>query len=200
MLPLINKIVAKKYPLFLASASPRRKSILEELGIEVAVSPFRGVEPTMKKFSMKKLKEISTLKTGIESPEKALIIACDTIVVYNGIALGKPLNKQECQSVLRKLSGKTHKVVSAMTLKVIDYDKTFCFTSAQSTAVTFNHLDDELIKWYLDTNEWTDKAGGYAIQGKGRVLVKGIRGCYYNVVGLPLRTLQKLLCKVERSI
>src|SRR5690606_28176532 len=116
-------------------------------------------------------------------------IAADTIVYLNGI-MGKPKNIDEAFHMLKSLSGKTHSVFTGICIidtetnkKVVDYEKTI---------VEFNELSDEFIEKYLQTGEYTDKAGAYGIQGYGELLVKRIEGCYNNVKGLPITKLNNL--------
>ncbi len=199
-MPTIKNIIDKNYAVVLASASPRRAEILRQLDIPFKIKPYPGQEPQIKKYSLSKLREITLLKTGISMTQRCIIIACDTIVVYNKTALGKPRNTAECTDFLKLLSGRKHKVISGLAIKVQADQKEKIYFSHAETIVEFEQLSEEIINWYISTREWQDKAGGYAIQGMGRVLVKSIQGCYYNVVGLPISVLQQLLRKTERGI
>jgi septum formation protein len=134
--------------------------------------------------------EISNLKI----PDK-LIASFDTIVVHDNTVLGKPLNRNHAFDMLNLLSGKTHKVITSYTL----YQKQYSLnrTKFVITEVTFKSLKDDEINWYINTDEPYDKAGAYAIQGIGAFMVKGIRGSYTNVVGLPLSEFLEDLLKIK---
>jgi len=200
LLPSIESFQKNNYQIILASRSPRRKSLLKELEVPFIIKTNDYQEPVLESFNSKALKEITLAKSLIKSPEKAIIIACDTIVVYNGRALGKPVNSKQARDFLKLLSGKKHQVVSGLVIKKINKGQARVFYKEVKTAVTFKTLTGPLIDWYLDTGEWLDKAGGYGIQSKGKVLVKEIKGCYYNVVGLPVSSLLDLLEKIKGSI
>jgi septum formation protein len=200
LLPSIKPFLAKNHQIILASRSPRRKQLLQELEIPFVVKTNNYKEPKMSQFSSKQLKQITLAKSEIKSPEKALIIACDTIVVYNGMALGKPENSRQARDFLTKLSGEKHQVISGLVIKQLkDGQQDFLYSETKTT-VKFKKLDPELTRWYLNTGEWLDKAGGYGIQGKGKVLVKEVKGCYYNVVGLPIASLIEQLEKMGGRI
>ena len=113
-----------------------------------------------------------------------LVLACDTLVALDGAIYGKPGDEDEARHTLRALAGRTHEVVSG--LVVGDRE------AVATTSVTFRETADELVEWYLATGEWRDRAGGYAIQGRGAALVAGIEGDYLNVVGLPVAALLDL--------
>jgi len=126
-----------------------------------------------------------------EQVNNGLIIAADTIVVLDDIILGKPTNKEEAYQFLTQLSGRAHQVMTAVCVKNLATG--FCDVRVETTLVYFRDLKPEEINAYISTNEPYDKAGGYAIQGRGALLVKRIEGCYFNVVGLPLTTLSEML-------
>lgn len=111
--------------------------------------------------------------------EGELVLGVDTEVVLDGRALGKPASRSEAGEVLRLLSGRDHEVLSGVALS----DGRI---AVEGTAVSFRELDEALLGWYLDTGEWQERAGGYAIQGRGAALVERIEGDYLNVVGLPV--------------
>jgi septum formation protein len=113
-----------------------------------------------------------------------LVLGVDTTVVVDGVAYGKPGNEEEAERVLALLSGRSHEVWSGIALNER--------TATACTTVTFRRLHQPLIRWYLDTGEWKDRAGGYAIQGRGAALVERIHGDFWNVVGLPVPELLKL--------
>ena len=183
----------------LASASERRKELLSRIvsDYEIIVSdfdeelvPFNGdIEEYVKTLAFEKGNTVQgTLK------EDAIIIAADTIVTLDGKILGKPRDKKEAFGMLKSLSGKSHKVYSGIALLNTKNNKVI--KEAICTEVKFSKLSDEEIFQYIDTEEPMDKAGAYGIQGYGGVFVEEIKGCYYNVVGLPLNKLKKLLKEI----
>lgn len=117
------------------------------------------------------------------------VLGVDTLVTLDGEIYGKPADREHARATLERLSGRTHRVVSG--LAVIDPAGVRAATAV--TAVSFRALDAELLDWYLEREEWRERAGGYAIQGAGAALVRAIRGDYWNVVGLPLAALLELL-------
>ncbi|MBL4934012.1 Maf-like protein [Clostridium paridis] len=183
----------------LASASERRKELLFRLfeEFEVVVSNFDedsvvfsgNLEEYVKTLSYGKAKEIS--KSSIKD---SLIIAADTIVSIDGKILGKPKDKQEAVNMLKTLSGREHKVYSGIT--VINSNSSKIIQDAVCTTVYFSVLSDEEILSYVETNEPMDKAGAYGIQGHGGIFVEKIDGCFYNVVGLPLNRLSKIIKEI----
>jgi septum formation protein len=118
-----------------------------------------------------------------------IILGVDTVVALSQRVYGKPGDRQEAESTLRALAGKTHRVLSG--LCVIEGDSVR--SAAAVTEVRFQTISDALLSWYLDTEEWRERAGAYAIQGRGAALVAEIRGDYLNVVGLPVTVLQDLV-------
>ncbi len=120
-----------------------------------------------------------------EAPEGAHVLAVDTVVALDGAVHGKPADAEEARATLRALGGRTHEVIGGV---VLDDQATLAVTR-----VTFRELDDALIDWYLATEEWRERAGGYAIQGRGAALVRAIDGDYLNVVGLPVAALLDVL-------
>ncbi len=183
-------VYAKK--IILASTSPRRKIILEMIGINFDVIPPSSDEEFDNDISIEEnVKRVSLLKAESVNIDDLPVIGVDTIVVMNNHILGKPADREGAKEYLRMLSGRKHTVFSGISLiwrgkniKISDYDK---------TDVYFRELSDDDIEWYLETNEWTDKAGAYAIQGKGSLLVKKIDGDFYNVMGFPLDPFVKML-------
>jgi septum formation protein len=119
------------------------------------------------------------------------VLGVDTLVALGGGIYGKPADIGAAEKTLQTLNGRTHRVLSGVC--VIDRGGERVRTAAAVTNVTFRRLDDEILRWYLGTGEWRDRAGGYAIQGRGAALVAGIDGDYLNVVGLPVPTLLDLL-------
>lgn len=184
--------------IILASSSERRISLLRLIGLKFEVVPGNVEEDKIKDLegldSKRLVKKLSLLKakTVAEKIKEGIIIAADTVVVLNDEVIGKPKNKDEAYSFLRRLSGVTHKVVSGIALvrKSKDYRE---LVKSVTTRVKMKELSIEEIKRYISTGEALDKAGAYAIQGKGATLIEEIKGCYFNVVGLPLYRLSQML-------
>ena len=168
-----------------ASASPRRKELLSNVGFTFEVIPSDTDESCDNKLSPEELvKELGRRKAESVFAENtdAVVLGCDTIVEYNGTVLGKPESRAEAKKMLRMLSGKKHNVHTGVC--IMDSEKTISFVS--TVKVEFYELSEELIDSYVATGESDDKAGAYGIQGVGCVLVKGIEGDYFSVVGLPV--------------
>jgi septum formation protein len=167
----------------LASASPRRAQLLAGLGVrfeavaaDVDETPLPGEEaPAM----VERLGLEKAVKVAAERPD-ALVIAADTTVVEAGVVLAKPVDADDNRVFLRRLSGRTHEVFTGHALAWGGRTRSFTVR----TEVTFRRLTDGEIARYVATGEGLDKAGGYAIQGRGAGLVEGICGCYANVVGM----------------
>lgn len=136
---------------------------------------------------------LQTLAAGAGEKEYDVwVLASDTIVVLDGLVLGKPSDAEDARSMLRRLSGRSHHVVSGLALVRGDGRR---HTGAAVTRVTFRDLSPPLVDAYVATGEPMDKAGSYGIQGKGASLVQGIEGCYFNVMGLPVALLCDLLAE-----
>ncbi|HAN06977.1 MAG TPA: hypothetical protein DCP89_00625 [Acidimicrobiaceae bacterium] len=170
--------------LTLASSSPRRKALLQSLGIKFCViNP--NIDESVSQFESAAayVKRISVEKAATQTVNNtAVILAADTCVSLQGDILGKPSNKKNASEMLTRLSGKMHEVHTGVTIK----SKSRVETLLVTTAVEFVELDQATITWYLETAEFEGKAGAYAIQGLGSTLVRSINGSYTNVVGLPL--------------
>lgn len=178
--------------IILASASPRRKELLETAGIsfEICVADVdesipEGTAPAdaAKLTASKKAQAVS------ETYPDAVVIGADTIVVADGKILGKPKDKADAENMLRMLSGKEHLVITGVCLALGNEKTVFEKTSK----VRFYQLTDAEIEAYVATDEPMDKAGAYGIQGKGCVLVESIEGDYFNIVGLPVAATVKEL-------
>lgn len=184
----------------LASASERRQELLHRIinDFDVKVSHFDedtvlfngNIEEYV--VNLAKGKALST-KNSLK--EDAIIIAGDTVVVLDNKILGKPKNEEDAYRMLKELSGKTHRVYSGIVVINMYNNKTE--EAALYTEVKISNLTDSEILNYIKTGEPLDKAGAYGIQGYGGVFVEGINGCYYNVVGLPLNLLNKMINKVK---
>jgi len=183
--------------LILASASPRRAALLEQIGI-----PFRrvisGVDEDLHDPAdpEEHVRELSRLKAQDVARDltSGIVLGADTVVVLDQHILGKPADEKEAAKMLAMLSSRTHQVYTGLTL--IDATRDATVSHVEITEVTFRELGEDEIAAYVSTGEPMDKAGAYGIQGRGALLVSGIKGCYFNVVGLPLvgllRALEKL--------
>jgi septum formation protein len=178
----------------LLQAPPRRKQLLEQLGISFDCCPARidedlGTEETareaVRRIALNKAEKAS------EMVRNSIIIAADTMVVCNGEVLGKPDNARDAFNKLYKLKGREHEVITAVC--VMDTENGQCEVQDEITRVYFRDISDEEIRAYIRTEEPMDKAGAYGIQGMGAVFVDRIEGCYFNVVGLPLKHLYSML-------
>lgn len=187
----------------LASKSPRRVEILEKIvkEFEVVQSNFDENTIDFKGDIEKYVKDLSRNK-AIEGSkrlnEPSIVIAADTVVFQNGKVLEKPKNEEDAFSMLSSLSGNTHKVYSGICL-INTYDDTVV-TDCDCTEVRFSELNPRQIRNYINSGEPMDKAGAYGIQGLGGAFVEGIKGCYYNVMGLPLNKLYKALENYDITI
>lgn len=180
--------------LILASASPRRKALLERLGIPFEVQVSQAEEKTDPSWSPEEAaRHLALLKAQDVAGrvQDALVIGADTIVVLDGEILGKPRSPAEAKDMLRRLSQRRHEVITGLAL--VDTVNGAVDLCHETTSVWFRRLAEEEIDWYVSTGEPMDKAGAYGIQGKGALLVERIDGCFFNVVGLPLTRLYLLL-------
>lgn len=182
----------------LASGSLRRQELLHRIieKFDIVIGDFDedkvvyqgNIEEYVKELALGKAKSVNL-------NEPSTIIAGDTIVTLDNKILGKPKNEEDAFNMLKTLSGRTHRVYSGIVVYNTENNK--LEKEALYTEVTFSELSDEEIMAYIKTKEPLDKAGSYGIQGFGGVFVEKINGCYYNVVGLPLNLLNKMLIKVK---
>jgi septum formation protein len=180
--------------LILASASPRRRDLLSTLGLtfqvvtaEIEEIPLPHEAP--RDFALR-VAEKKALVVGVKYPH-AWVIGADTVVVIEGAILGKPRDRDDAKRMLQHLAGREHVVITGYTLVKVADDKKV--GGVEETRVKIDSLEERAIDWYVDTGEPLDKAGGYAIQGKGAFMVEWIEGSYTNVVGLPLCQIMRLL-------
>jgi septum formation protein len=184
-------------PIYLASKSPRRKKLLEQINLKFRVI---GVD-TDEKFKESETPIQNAKRIAKEKMEAAkliiregIIITADTIVVLDNKILGKPTDEQDAKRILKLLSGRTHFVITAFAVYNSDTEKTY--PGYERTSVTFRMLEDDEIDEYIRSGSPMDKAGAYGIQDDyGAVFIKRIDGCYYNVVGLPLAKVYSTLLK-----
>jgi len=182
--------------IILASQSPRRRELLGQMGLtDFIIRPAQGEEQVDPALSPAQLVEALSRQKGLEVASGAqpedVIIAADTVVAIDGQVLGKPHSRQQAVEMLTHLSGRTHTVYTGVTLcrgKDI-------LTQHEATTVRFRTLTDAEIDAYVASGEPMDKAGSYGIQGLGGLLVEGIEGDYFNVVGLPICRLGRMLAQ-----
>jgi septum formation protein len=171
--------------LVLASRSPQRKRILEQLRIEFRVEP-ADVEEITDGDPREVVVENALRKASAVAGD--LVLGADTEVFLDGRVFGKADGEEEARAFLRDLSGRTHQVWGGIALRQGDHTQ----TAHAVTDVTFADLSDEMLDWYLASGEWRERAGAYAIQGVGAALVESIEGDFWNVVGLPVAELRGL--------
>jgi septum formation protein len=182
--------VVSRRAVILASRSPQRRAILEQLGVEFSV-----VVPDVEELDAGPPEEVAVENAYRKAhavaegaDPGALVVAVDTVVSAGRRMYGKPADEDEARSTIAALSGRRHAVIGGLCL----IEDGAARTAAVTTIVKFRALDDALVEWYLRTGEWRDRAGAYAIQGRGAALVSSIDGDYLNVVGLPVPALLAL--------
>jgi septum formation protein len=192
---LIDKL--NNYKIILASASPRRKQLLEEMGFQFSVQPISMNEVYPDNLEPPQVAEyLSAMKANAFPDnligEYSLIVTADTIVSLDGNILGKPETKAQAVEILQQLSGKVHEVITGVTFRTKQKSHTFSVT----TKVFFKTLYPSEIDYYIDTYKPFDKAGAYGIQEWiGHVAIEKIEGSYFNVMGLPTHSLYQELSK-----
>ncbi len=180
--------------LILASSSPRRKALLEQIGLKFIVDASYSSEKSPQNLRPEELVETLSREKALTVARKypdALIIAADTVGVLKGKIIGKPHTAEGARQMLQRLSGKSHQVITGFT--VLDSASGKTVTRIVETQVYIKKLSSTEIESYVKTGEPLDKAGSYAIQGLGSLIVEKIIGDYYNVVGLPLKALTESL-------
>lgn len=190
------RTVDNRNRIVLGSGSPRRKELLEQIGVEFDICRAEGEEiitsedpvEAVKELALQKALEVSGICNG------RIVIGADTVVASDGRILGKPKDRADALRMLRMLQGKTHQVITGVAVILEDQKKTVNF--AEVTKVHVCPMTEEQIERYVDTGEPMDKAGAYGIQGRFAAYVSGIEGDYNNVVGLPVAKLyQELLAE-----
>ena len=171
--------------LVLASRSPQRRAILTQLGIAFDVLPADVAEETDGDPADVVLRNAQRKARAVAGE---MVLGVDTEVYLDGRLFGKPADEREARRFLEQLSGRTHEVFSGLAL-IRDGEE---IGGVARTQVTFRQLGPHLIEWYLASGEWRDRAGGYAVQGRGAALIAGMDGDYWNVVGLPAALLLDL--------
>jgi len=170
--------------LILASRSPQRRAILTQLGIDFEVRPPEVHEVTAGTPREVAVENASRKAESIDEPKLA-VLGVDTVVCAGERMYDKPRDEREARATLEALAGRAHTVISGICLIEGGERR----SAAASTVVEFRELDRALLDWYIASGEWRDRAGGYAIQGRGAALVRRVEGDYLNVVGLPAATL-----------
>lgn len=176
----------------LASASPRRRELLAQAGIEYEVYPSQVEEhvtecmPEKLVMALAYQKAMDVAGSVLTCDDSRVVLGADTVVVYDHQILGKPKDEQDARRILRMLSGRTHHVYTGVCLVQNEHGVLKYHTFYEKTDVTMYEIEETQIDWYISTNEPFDKAGAYGIQGYGGVFISGICGDYNNVVGLPL--------------
>lgn len=189
-----------KTRIVLASASPRRRELLSQIGLAYEVLPSQKEEASKAREASELVTELSAQKaediaSSIEGP--ALIIGADTVVCHNGQILGKPGNEEEAAGMLAFLQGDTHQVYTGVTLILKSGAKNREVHFTEMTEVEFGPMDESEIREYIATGEPMDKAGAYGIQGFAARYIVAVRGDYSNVVGLPVARLYRELKKLD---
>lgn len=198
--------------IILASASPRRKELLEQIGLSFEICPAKGEEIITKtkpeevvmELSRQKAKEVASMvvtfgeqNKEITTPSDLLVIGADTVVAYGDKILGKPKDEADAKEMLTMLAGNTHSVYTGVTLILIDKSgKAGELVFFEKTDVIMHPMTEEEIDRYIATGEPMDKAGSYAIQGNCAIYVKEIAGDYNNVVGLPIARIYQELKRI----
>ncbi|MGO5062450.1 Maf family protein [Lawsonibacter sp. LCP25S3_F5] len=182
--------------MILASQSPRRRELLGQMGFSFTVRPAKGEELPHPELTpaqlVEELARQKALEVSAEAEADDVVVAADTVVAIDGKVLGKPHDKVHAAQMLSALSGREHTVYTGVAVKRGET----LLVEHEATQVRFRPLTEREIDLYIQTGEPMDKAGSYGIQGYGALLVEGIRGDYFNVVGLPICRLGRMLAQV----
>lgn len=181
--------------IILASSSPRRRELMQMVGLQFIVSTTNCNEDTTETDPEKLTMEIARRKAkAARHGEDDIVVSADTVVYYDGEIIGKPRDADHARAILKRMAGKTHSVYTGVCIQKNDVEDVFC----TKTDVKFFDVSEKLIDIYVASGEFADKAGGYGIQGKGALLVERIDGDYYSVMGLPIarvaHKIKKLSC------
>jgi septum formation protein len=182
----------------LASASPRRREILRQLGLRFNIDPCRDPEPRQNTSEppsgyVRRVSRLKAAAVAMRHPNSR-VVAADTIVVANNAILGKPCDRAEAKEMLRRLSGRRHEVLTGLCLTTADQrnEPRRVYSSTTSSTVYFRRMSANDIEWYLNTEEYRDKAGAYGIQGFASLFIDRVDGCYFNIVGFPVSEFVRL--------
>ena len=185
--------------LILASQSPRRKELLElaelkftthSADVDETLDLNCDLKDELKKLALKKARASEAYHPG------CIVLGADTTVILDNQILGKPKDEEDARRMLRALSGRRHEVMTSCALCCQQHEMTWVNTAL----VEFYELDEEMIDWYISTKEPMDKAGAYGIQGKGALLIKGLEGDFYTVMGLPIADTLRRLREFEKEL
>lgn len=189
--------------IYLASKSPRRRELLDQMQISFeilsidtpeVVSPNETPEAYSKRITNEKL-DAAWEKIMDDDLPPMPVLCADTEVVLNGVILGKPADEQDAFQMIKRYAGKTHEVITSVGVRFYDYQQ----IQMNKTSVTFAHITDDEIKRYLATGNYKDKSGGYGIQSYIGQFISRIDGCFYSVMGLPLNTVRELLQLLQEN-
>jgi len=179
--------------IILASASPRRKELLQLIGLSPEVIPPEIEEQIRPGEAIEQFLERVTIAKGMEVYKKkyfhSLLVSADTMVLLDDSLIGKPVDRGDAFGMLSRLSGRRHEVLTGLALMLRGETR----YAVSRTHVYFKKLNDDEIRFYLDHENYMDKAGAYAIQGRAAVFVERIEGCYFNVMGFPLNLFYRML-------
>ena len=182
--------------MILASQSPRRRELLGQMGFSFTVRPAKGEELPHPELTpaqlVEELARQKALEVSVGADADDVVVAADTVVAVDGTVLGKPRDRAHAAEMLSALSGREHTVYTGVAVKRGET----LLVEHEATQVRFRPLTEREIDLYIQTGEPMDKAGSYGIQGYGALLVEGIRGDYFNVVGLPICRLGRMLAQV----
>ena len=190
--------------IILASKSPRRKELLELMGIQDFEVKVSNVDETLKEnlTIQEQIKDLAHRKAKAvldTMSEDCIVIGADTIVVKNGKIYGKPKTKQEAYEMLKELSNATHQVVTGVCVLKQEDGKVTCYVDEDTTQIEIKPLTDQEIMDWIDSGEAMDKAGAYAIQGKFAVHIQKMNGNYHSVMGLPINKLYDIMKVIEKE-
>ena len=185
----------------LASKSPRRKNLLDKIGFKFSVVPSKFRENLNSKLPPEALAESLARGKAMKVAQmykSNIIIGADTVVSLNGMLFGKPRDNQESFEMLKTLSGKSHEVITGVSLILLNENIDYTFN--QRTCVTMTNISDEEILTYIKSFNPLDKAGSYGIQDGFSIFIKKINGCFFNVMGLPLSKFYKQYSIIFKSL
>lgn len=193
------RVMNVRHRLVLASQSPRRSELLKDAGFEFAIMPTQISEIPDENLNLpEQIRDLARQKADacagsgkILKEQGNLILAADTVVILDGQILGKPRDRSENSQYLRRLSGRTHSVISALCL--LDFDRGVRAVDHETSQITFKNLDEAEIEAYVASDDGLDKAGGYGIQNVRERFVSRVEGSYDNIVGLPVALLRRML-------
>lgn len=187
--------------IILASGSPRRRELLEQIGLDFEVIPSDAEEKITKHIPSQVVEELSLQKAEDVAARvsQGIIIGADTVVCQDGQIMGKPGSREEAYRMLRRIQGNTHSVYTGVTVLVKEAEQEICRTFSCETKVHVYPMTEAETEAYVDTGDPMDKAGAYGIQGRFAAWVKAIEGDYNNVVGLPVSALWQVLKEYVRG-